>query len=128
MPKKPAPDKKTGARIALKTGSIPRQTYSRNSKTPQPINMLMARSTIVGRMTQRVSTQKSWTEWLRDLVPAELAEHIVHVVPREGELVVFADTSSWSARLRYALAGLFEPIQRRDPAIQRTQVRVQPPV
>jgi hypothetical protein len=126
MPKKSGQDKKTGRRIALKSGSNPRRTYSIGSKTPQPISELMRQSSIVGRVKHKVSAQKSWTEWLRELLPAELACHIVHAVPKQSELVVFADTSSWSVRLRYAVTGLLEPIQRRDPAIRRAQVRVQP--
>jgi hypothetical protein len=77
-------------------------------------------------VTRQLSAQQSWTDWLRESLPADLAGHIVHVVPKEGELVVFADTSPWSARLRYALAAIAEPIRARDPAIVRTQVRVLP--
>jgi hypothetical protein len=65
---------------------------------------------------------------LRELVPVELAEHIVHVVPKESELLVFADTSAWSVRLRYAAAGLAAAIQQRDPTLRRTLVRVQRPI
>jgi hypothetical protein len=127
MPKKFARDKKTGARNALKTGSNPRRTYSGTGKTPRSINELMARSSLVGRITHKLSAQKSWTEWLRELVPGELAAHIVYVVPKESELVVFADTSAWGVRLRYAAAGLAVAIRHRDPKLVRTQVRVQPP-
>ena len=126
MPKKSARDKKTGARITLKTGSNSRRTYSGTGKTTQSINELMARSSLVGRITHKLSAQKSWTEWLRERVPTELAAHIVYVVPKESELVVFADTSAWGVRLRYAAAGLAAAIQERDPSITRTQVRVQP--
>jgi hypothetical protein len=87
----------------------------------------MARSPLVGGITHKLSAQKSWTEWLRERVPAELAAHIVYVVPKESELVVLADTSAWGVRLRYAAAGLAVAIRERDPSITRTQIRVQPP-
>ena len=127
MPKKSARDKKTGARIALKTSSKSRRTYSGTARTPRSINELMARSPLVGRITHKLSAQKSWTEWLRERVPTELAAHIVHAVPKESELVVFADTSAWGVRLRYAAAGLAVAIRQKDPTLVRTQVRVQPP-
>jgi hypothetical protein len=86
----------------------------------------MTRSPVVGRVTHKLAAQQSWTAWLRESLPAELASHIVHAVPKESELVVFADTPAWCARLRYAMADIEEPIRQRDPAIQRTYVRVQP--
>jgi hypothetical protein len=87
----------------------------------------MKRSSLVGCITHQLSAQKSWTEWLRELLPAELATHIVYAVPKQSELVVFADTSAWGVRLRYAAAGLAAAIRERDPTITRTNVRVQPP-
>jgi hypothetical protein len=86
----------------------------------------MTRSAIVGRVKHELLAQQSWTTWLRESLPPELGEHIVHAVPKERELVVFADTPAWCARLRYAVAGIEEPIRQRDPAIVRTYVRVQP--
>jgi hypothetical protein len=119
MPKIPRQDKKTVKRKTSPT---------RNTRQPpRSMSELLARSHLVGRVTRELSVQQSWTDWLRDSLPAELAPHIVHVVPKGSELVVFADTSPWSARLRYALAAIAEPIRARDPAILRTQVRVQPP-
>jgi hypothetical protein len=127
MPKKSGRDKKTGARIALKTTSKFRRTYSGIVKTPRPINELLERNSFTARITHKLSAQKSWTEWLREVVPPELATHIVYAVPKQRELVVFADTSAWGVRLRYAAAGLAAAISQRDPSITRTQVRVQPP-
>src|SRR5580658_5045392 len=98
MPKMPRQDKKTGIRITSKTGPKTRKTYSENRTTPRSINELMTRSHIVGRVAHKLSAQQSWTDWLRETLPAELARHIVHAVPKESELVVFADTSPWSAR------------------------------
>src|SRR5215469_10826400 len=126
MPKKSGRDKKTGARIAFKTASKPRRTYSGIVKAPRPINELLERNALAARITHKLSAQKSWTEWLREVVPPELATHIVYAVPKESELVVFADTSAWGVRLRYAAAGLAAAIAQRDPNITRTQVRVQP--
>ena len=90
------------------------------------INELLTRNPVVGRITHKLAAQQSWLAWLRESLPSELAGHIVHAVPKEGELLVFADTPSWCARLRYAMAAIEQPIRERDPAIRRTYVRVQP--
>jgi hypothetical protein len=87
----------------------------------------MSRSLIVGRVTHKLPAQQSWVVWLRESLPAELANHIVHAVPKQSELVVFTDTPAWCARVRYAMAAIEEPIRQRDPAMVRTYVRVQPP-
>jgi hypothetical protein len=127
MPKKPGRDKDAVARTAFRSASKFRKTYSGIVKTPRPINELLEQNALAARITCKLSVQKSWTEWLREVVPPELATHIVYAVPKESDLVVFADTSAWGVRLRYAAAGLAEAIRARDPAIIRTQVRVQPP-
>jgi hypothetical protein len=86
----------------------------------------MGRGLLVGRVKDRLSAQQSWTAWLRESLPADLAGHVVHAVPRQGELVVFTDTPAWCARLRYAVAGIEQSIRQRDSSMLRTFVRVQP--
>jgi hypothetical protein len=46
-------------------------------------------------------------------------------VPKNGELVVFADSAAWGTRLRYALAAMQPDIAERDAALARISVRVQ---
>ncbi|MFI4869765.1 MAG: DciA family protein [Steroidobacterales bacterium] len=77
------------------------------------------------RITANIPVQQSWADWLRAAVAAELADHIVSAVPKNAELVVFADTAAWGTRLRYALAALQSDIAARDSAISHTRVRVQ---
>ncbi|MGA8705912.1 MAG: hypothetical protein WB646_02880 [Steroidobacteraceae bacterium] len=83
-------------------------------------------------IASRIPEQRAWCEWLQQQLPAELAAHLVNVVPKAIggaahaaiELVVLADSPAWSARLRYALAALQTQICARDAAVQRTRVRV----
>lgn len=70
-----------------------------------------------------------WLDWMRSGLPAELAPHVVRVLLKAGggsrrELVVFADSPAWCARLRYALLALAERIRARDPAIAHLSARV----
>jgi len=91
----------------------------------------LGRGPLLGELAAHLPEQQSWAQWLRALLPAELAAHVVNVVPKvlaganEGtELVVFADSAAWCTRLRYTLSGLEAQIANRDAAVQRTRVRV----
>ncbi|HXR18947.1 MAG TPA: hypothetical protein VN757_03330 [Steroidobacteraceae bacterium] len=123
MPKKPRADKKTRARIDPEKG--------RFRKTPASINDLLARRPALKALAARIPEQQAWVDWLRTVVPLELAAHIVNVVPKalgtaagRVELVVLADSPAWCARLRFALAALEAQISARDAAVQHTRVRV----
>jgi hypothetical protein len=116
MPKKPTADKKTRARNG------PAKAVFR--KTPSSINDLLMRRTAFRELAARIPVQQSWSDWLRAVVPPELAPHIVNVIPKGAELVVMADSPAWGVRLRYALATLEAQISDRDAAVQRTRVRV----
>jgi len=116
MHKKPGPDKKTRARN--------RSARALYGKSPSKIKDLLSRGPQLRELALRLPQQQSWVQWLRELVPAELATHIVNAVPKGGELVVFADSAAWCTRLRYALAAIEAQIAARDTAVQRTRVRV----
>ncbi len=128
MPNKPPQDKNIGSRNRLRSASKARRTYSSPTTTPRPIHELIARGPGIGRLARELARQQSWTEWLRAAVSRELAPHIVQVVARERELIVFADSSAWCVRLLYAMASLDEAVRARDPMIAATRLRVQPPI
>ena len=77
-----------------------------------------------------VLEQQAWLEWMRALLPPELAAHLVRVLPKsaagleERELVAFADTPAWCARLRYALLELEQQARARDPTVKGIRARV----
>jgi hypothetical protein len=77
------------------------------------------------RIMDNIPAQHSWADWLRAALEPELAGHIVSAVPKSAELVVFADSAAWGARLRYALAAMLPDISARNPAISHTTVRIQ---
>ena len=122
MPKKPMYDKKTSARN-------PRSRTGFRQAPASVGDLILRRSALTG-LASRIPAQQEWTEWLRGQLPAELAGHIVNVVPRaqgaagrEQELVVLADSPAWCARLRYALAPLQEAIRQRDATVRTARVR-----
>lgn len=125
MHKKSLRDKKTGARNRHQTAYAARRPTSRPEVNPKSINELLSDRPGLRRITASIPVQQSWADWLRGAVADELAEHIVSAVPKNGELVVFADTAAWGTRLRYALAAMQLDIARRDAAISHSSVRVQ---
>jgi Dna[CI] antecedent, DciA len=125
MHKKSPPDKKTGARIARKTGSKAAPGAARQTKNPRSINDLLNNRPGLRRITDAIPVQQSWADWLRATVASELAGHIVSAVPKNAELVVFADSAGWGTRLRYALIAMLPQIAARDAALSRITVRIQ---
>jgi hypothetical protein len=55
-----------------------------------------------------------------------MAEKLTGVVEREGALVIFAESSAWSARLRYAVQEIEAQIRASAPGITEISVRVLP--
>jgi hypothetical protein len=125
MHKKSLPDKKTGARNRRRAGGPNAALGSRRNGNLIDINQLLGSKASLARLGAVIPAQQSWADWLRSVVVAELAGHIVSAVPKNAELVVFADSAAWGTRLRYALAALQSEIAARDSAISHTSVRVQ---
>jgi hypothetical protein len=63
-------------------------------------------------------------------LPAQLQAHLVTCLLRPGEIVLFAESAAWAARLRVAAAeaaqsGAFDAIAGANP---RITVRITPPM
>ena len=147
MHKKVVAGKKTDARIGLQratagtpASSTPRRREARPAfrQIPRSVNELLTRGKSLGALSRAIPAQQSWTAWLCEHLSAELAAHVVSVVPKAGvprtggprqpptELVVLADSAAWCARLRYALGELHATLLGRDPSLSRVSVRVRP--
>jgi hypothetical protein len=89
---------------------------------------LLSRSShaALGRVAGQRQSQSDWRIWLSSKLPAALATRITGVTENAENLVIFAESSAWSARLRYAIAELDSDIRRANPAIQNVSVRVMP--
>jgi hypothetical protein len=145
MPKNPVPGKKTGARNATSAGprAVPAaaapsrgRPLGRRRHAPHSVKQLLGGGSLRGaagalRDLQHTRPQaQEWVGWLRERLPAELAAHLNAVVcralpaMRAAQLVLFADSALWCARLRYALGTLEGQIRAHDAAITSIQVRV----
>ena len=78
------------------------------------------------RVTDQAARANFWNQWLSSRLSAEMRTRISGVVERDGELVIFAESAAWCARLRYALIDLETDIRTAAPAITAVAVRVMP--
>jgi hypothetical protein len=94
----------------------------------ESVKALLSRSSqsALSNVAQHRQSQKDWFTFLRSKLPAALAAKITGVVEREENLVIYAESSAWSARLRYAIAELDDDVRRANPAIRSVNVRVMP--
>jgi hypothetical protein len=120
MPKELHRNKRGGSRIARKSGS--------NSRTgADSVKDLLARGhPTLSRAADQAGRQSFWRNWLTENLPAELLAHLSGIVEREATLVLFTESSAWSARLRYVVRELEPRIRQARPAIQQISVRVLP--
>jgi hypothetical protein len=95
----------------------------------KPINVkdLIQKAPLLKKQAaQFFDIEQEWRVFLDSRLPDGLAEQIAGIGCHPPELVVYAGSSAWSARLRYALVELEGAIRERDPALHKVIVRVQP--
>jgi len=80
----------------------------------------------LSKAADQTARQAFWRPWLEARLPPGLASRITGITERDGNLVVFADSSAWSARLRYALQELGAQIREAQADINEVTVRVLP--
>jgi len=98
------------------------------SRTTESVKTLLSRTShsALGRVAEQRQSQWDWGVWMRSKLPAALATRVTGVVENAENLVIFAESSAWSARLKYAIAELDTEIRRAGPKIQTVAVRVMP--
>ncbi len=78
------------------------------------------------RITDQAARANFWNQWLSAHLGPEIRARVSGVVERNGELVIFAESAAWCARLRYTLLELEGEIRSAVPAITAVAVRVLP--
>jgi hypothetical protein len=114
-----------------KRGKAPMSTRARLKMATVPAahsvkELLGGRVGALRQVTEQVRKQQTLHTWLASQLPAILAEKVSGVSERDGVLTVFAPSSAWSARLRFALADLEDLLQREHPQVRAVNVRVLP--
>jgi hypothetical protein len=80
----------------------------------------------LSKAADQTARQAFWRPWLEARLPPDLPSRITGITERDGNLVVFADSPAWSARLRYAVQELTAQIRQTQPDIKEVTVRVLP--
>ena len=133
MPNKRGPHKhgfpKTASR-SLRTrahsASQPRHPGSKPQAAHSVKDLLARGVPVLSQAADQCARQAFWRPWFEAHLPPELPPRISGITEREGNLVVFADSPAWSARLRYALQELANLIREAQPDIKEVIVRVLP--
>jgi len=68
----------------------------------------------------------SWREWLKNNLPEALDAHVSGVVERDDTLTIFADSSAWSARLRYLVTELEPAVRGASATVKYIVIKVMP--
>ena len=129
MPNKSRLHKRNNLKL---TGRSPRSVSKRGvsgsgSHSPHSVKDLLARSApVLSQAADQRARQAFWRPWLEAHLPAGLSPQITAITERDGNLVVFATSPAWSARLRYALQELRGQIREAQPDIKEVTVRVMP--
>ena len=76
---------------------------------------------VLRRVAPVISLRNQSLERVRGLFPESLREHVVDVLEKPEELVIFAASAAWAARLKLALAEQSGPTEAR-----RTTVKLAP--
>jgi Dna[CI] antecedent, DciA len=133
MPNKSRPDKHGVRKLTPRpprgrTLSAPRPAHSGSkSQAVHSVKDLLARAVpVLSQAADQTARQAFWRPWLEAHLPPGLPARITGIAERDGNLVVFADSPAWSARLRYALQELAARIRETQPDIKEVSVRVMP--
>jgi hypothetical protein len=81
---------------------------------------------VLSKAADQTARQAFWRPWLQARLPPGLPPRISGITERDGNLVVFAESPAWSARLRYALQELTGEIRQAQSDIKEISVRVMP--
>lgn len=98
--------------------------------SPHSVKDVLNRVRTLRQLSATIPEQLEWAGWLRGRLSGEIAAHLVSVVrrappaARAAQLILFADSAAWCARLRYAVGALAPEIRARDASIGPIHVRV----
>jgi hypothetical protein len=88
----------------------PQNRDSRTVRTAGPQSAGLGAAALLHRIGQksgftlRPTAPVSWEDRLQQALPEELRPHLIRVLEKPGELVVFTESAVWAGRLKLALA------------------------
>jgi hypothetical protein len=119
MPKKMSRNKHNKPKLRARTVLRPAAAHSVKE-------VLAKKLPLMKHVTEQATRERFWKAWLSRHIPAPLSERICAIIEREGALTIFAESSAWSARLRFAVLELEREMRAADPTLAAVRVRVLP--
>ena len=120
MPNMTRRNKRSGSRIRSTNGD-------RLSNRADSVKEILSKlPPSLKRVTDQTKRQAYWRRWLQTHLSAEIMGKLTGIVERDGVLVIFAESSAWSSRLRFAVQEIEPQIRAAGPDLIRVSVRVLP--
>jgi hypothetical protein len=124
MPKRSPRHNPEGPRLGSKSVSNSRTP----TRVPLSVNSLLSRvsQSALTRVASQRQAQEDWRSWLKNRLSGDIEAHITGVSEGAESLTIFADSSAWSARLRFAMAEFEDDIRQQNDSIRKVVVKVMP--
>lgn len=91
---------------------------------PLPVKKLLHSGPVLKQLQQSLDLQQQLLSRVRSLLPAPLAPHCKAVIREQDHTAIFADSSVWASRIRYAIGGEVEKSLHKALATRRIRVRI----
>lgn len=90
---------------------------------PVPLRSFLESNRQFGNLLGQIRASQRTTEYVRHLLPTELASHLTAALREGDRLVLFAASPVWASRLRFAIPALRTSL---DASIRDVRIRITP--
>ena len=90
---------------------------------PVPLRSFLESNRQFGNLLSQVRASQRTTEYVRHLLPTELASHLTAALRERDRLVLFAASPVWASRLRFAVPALRASL---DAPVRNINIRIAP--
>lgn len=82
----------------------------------------------IAHFYSQIEQQKQVLQRIHDVLPATIAQHVLHCVINGKKLLVYTDTAAWASQLRFynsAILAAIAPVTRESVSIMQIKIRVE---
>jgi len=90
----------------------------------QPLNKHLQNSIEFATIRAKLQQNKGLLEQIQQLLPAPLNEHCIGLAAKPDRLVLYADSSAWASRLRYATRDLLAKLGKKQIHFSNITVKI----
>lgn len=93
-------------------------------RKPQRAAYFLRSASVLESMQASVCDQEKMCALVRSLLPENLASHCLYVQSKDGQLLIYADSSAWASRLRFFSRDLTARLKDAGRSVKKINVRV----